>query len=149
MGKITRTNFGFVATRALTNAQVLAFEGAPIQILAAKAGVIRWPILACLRLEWAADYGNIDAQAQIKINTGTNSVSSFNEAVGDYVSGLLAAGESAFGYENTFGISGFLDGDIVNKNISVSLDNNGAGQLSGGDPANVLTVSVYCIEFPV
>lgn len=146
------------STTALTDAQIKALPTTPITLIAAPgASKITFPIAAFLRMHWVADYANIDAGAIVQILSGTQNVmNQLLETAGSPVSGLLAGGgpDGTSGWIGAqsrslavptafhYGISYLYDSDIANKPLNIAADNQGAGNFTGGNAGNVLTVTV-------
>src|SRR5262245_10143041 len=68
MGQVTRTQFGCSKAIRLTNAQVIALPTTPFDIVAPRAGWQFVALAAMVRLNWTADYTNIDGDAEFSIN---------------------------------------------------------------------------------
>lgn len=159
MGQITRTNFGLTSTRILDNDEIINLPQTQIQIVPARANAIIWPVLTLCVFDWAVDYGAIDATARLLLGrAGIGNTGGITEQDSD-VSGLLAAGHDTFCWfqpacfpvdlSNSFGYSAAVS-DFKGQALSLSIDNGGgAVQLTGGDPANSLTVTVFYVEVPV
>ncbi len=138
----------------LTNAQIKALPTTSIEIIPAPGAnkVICAPIvttgaaLASLFLHWAADYTNINTNLALKFKLGTSGVSV--QFLSIISKALLVTGGLNFlfvpsqGDIDSTSISNDPD-TRVNKAISLSIDNMGSGDLTGGDAANTLTVTVY------
>lgn len=147
-----------VATKNINNAQIKALRQTPIELVAAPGeGFALVPLHAAARLTWVADYGGIDADSQIRINLG-----SFQGILGGLdqtafgVSNLLANGEAVtawfpmrVGTASSFstGFADFFDGDIEDKNLSISAAN--AADFTDGDAGNSLKVTIlyYVVTF--
>ena len=161
MGRITRTNFGCTVTVDIPNASVLTLPTAGITLVSAIAGAVIFPIAALARLSWVADYTNIDAAAQFKISCGDLELTHLNETVaGSTVSDLLAAGGTfsvAFGGlltpvsgNQTIPIAGLDDVAVgVGQPLTVFINNQASGNLTGGDPGNVLQLTTFYCVVPV
>lgn len=147
-------------TKTLTNSEIIHLNETPIEILAAPgANKIIFPLAAWLRVDWHADYGDIDAGSQIDIKVGGNILTGISNAESS-VTSLLAGGGSdgsnAFtglaltqfvlstpAYVTPKGSAGFFDGDVSNKPMTISASN--PGNFSGGDPLNTLKVTVFYV----
>lgn len=145
-----------VATVTLTDAQIKALPTTPITVLAAPgANKIVFPLAAWYRLEWHADYSDINGACALHLKVGTSEVLiPIDNSLGFMtVNNLLADGESASAWVgsyhgtdivsgNPYGVSGYTDGDIVNKSILFSATNGGS-DFTGGHASNTLKVTVY------
>ena len=147
----------------LTNAQVIALPTTSVQIVAAVPGAVLWPLFAHARLEWVADYGNIDAGAVLQIRAGgTDTVLPLYQGLQSGVSGLLAGGgpdgSHAFfspflvgnGEAGGFGsYSNIYDSDVVNLPLTIQIDNAAAGILNGGNAGNSIGLQVVYMVLPI
>lgn len=110
-------------------------------------------ITAVVSLQWAADYTNIDANCVIFVypSGGQGSMlPAFEEAVNGDVTGLLAAGESRIGIlQQPVTTNGGIpvsttnsDFRYTNQSYVIECFNGAAGNFTGGDAANKLTVTL-------
>lgn len=149
----------------LTDAEIKVLPTSAVNLLAAPgAGRFILPFYAVARLVWVADYGNIHANALLNFRIGSSDVLlNFAQNVQSNVSGLLAGGgpdgtigwtparflgavAAAPGNLASSGIAQFYDSDLVNQPLTLSANNQGAGDFSDGDAGNSLRVTVlYCI----
>jgi hypothetical protein len=154
-------------TITLTNAQILALPTTAVEVLAAPgANKLIVPLVILLHMKWVADYGNINATAMLKADLAGNFIVGLRESVLSGITSLLAGGGPdgtwvSLGLNNAIaqGVtttatpninththpigadSGFYDADLVNVPLTISMDNQGSGVLTGGDADNELQVS--------
>jgi hypothetical protein len=142
------------ATTSLSNAQIKALQSTPVTLIAAPgAGKIIVPISVILSLEWTADYGNIDANADISVlpeGGDGNLVCAISESVNANVSGLLQGSESRIAslcppanlqMGENYGLV-YTAAWLENQALVIKANNGIAGNFNGGDPANILKVTV-------
>jgi hypothetical protein len=145
------------ATITLTDAQIKALPTTPFQLVAAPgAGKMILPQSAILILDWTADYASIDAACYMQIQTPDETlVLSFSENTGDGgPNAIFAAGGDAIG---VFGIrqqvvssftrmlsGGLAQSSFNNQPLQLLIGNNGVN-LTGGNAANTLKVTVYYV----
>lgn len=154
MGQVTRTRTGLTARRVLMNAEILALPTQAIEILAAPGdNRMIVPEFEVLVFEWAADYSNIDAASlmESKIDgSDAAALLTLHESNND-LTALLAAGESRVmvlpvklyqGATNTTYVDPDSLASVNNKPFIIDIDNVAAGDLTGGDPANRLIVTL-------
>jgi hypothetical protein len=149
-----------MATKTLTNAQVLALPTTAITLVAAPgAGFALVPLHATLRLTWAADYTGIDAGAVLFVSGGSGrSLGILSETVFGDVSGLLAFGEDATAWlpplalstsagNSVRGSSG--NQDSLTEDTPIKLDTDNVLDFGGGDAGNSLKVTLlyYVVTF--
>lgn len=142
MGEVTRTNFGIGSVTQLTNAQILALPTTPITLVEAIPGAIIVPhMIGFLLSPWVADYTNIDGAANLDINI--NSV--FTPAT--FVPGaILAQGAATVIWCNYGREYDFLPNpiaDLMNFPLVLSADNAAAGNFTGGNATQILTVQAF------
>jgi len=153
----------------LTDAQVKALPTTSFTLVPAQgANTIILPLISILRLNWVASYTNISANAQLKLGLNDNSaasLASLNEPDTTFakVSKLLANGESttailtpkqrtgaaANGVDITRGTTGIADSEALNVALTLSIDNDGSGDLTGGDAGNSLGVYLQYVVFDI
>lgn len=157
MGQVTRTNFGLTKIVTFTDAQIKALPTVPQTVIAAPGAgraifampALVQPCLVSLSLDWTADYTNIDAALTIGFAlTGglvycdlLNAASKQFLAWGaDVMWQISPADVQATGSD----IQNWTD--FENKPLVLNIKNGAAGNLTGGNAANVLKVTVfYCI----
>lgn len=150
----------------LTNAQIKALPTTSITIVPAQgAGKAVWPVFATARMDWHADYGNIDGadgQLGLGVTPGGLVTSFLQEVSTGLLTSLLAGGgpdgswavftpaqrvsrSAGFG-DVPFVIAdgGWYDSDIANKLLDLRMQNP-AGNLTGGDSANSLKVTLFYV----
>lgn len=150
-----------VATVTLTNDQIKALPTTPFEIIAAPgANKIIFPLAAWLRVNWVADYGNIDVNTDLQFQVGGNLLLSILEGANSSITSLLAGGgpdgSNAFTTSQIFsrstgaaaytigaGMAGFYDSDVANKPLQVLAANT--GDFTGGNAGNTLKISVYYV----
>lgn len=143
-----------VASVTLTDAQIKALPTTGIQIIASPgAGKFLYPISAAIVHNWVANYTNIEGASFINI---TSSIGNYNVLVGIYqsigssVSDLLAASESILavcGQQNAQ-LANYADiplSGVVNNGLMINMYNDVGGNLTGGNAANTLKVTVYYV----
>lgn len=150
------------ASHTFTDAEVKTLPTTQHAIIpAAGAGYIIFPFYSIVRLQWVADYTNIDAAAQLKFTIGgaSNALLPFRQDILSGVSAILAGGgpdgtiawsSAAFqGLVNAApgsvipgGSTGYYDSDLVNNPLVFAADNGAAGNFTGGDVGNELQVQV-------
>lgn len=160
MGQITKTNFGIHKRTILTNAEVIALPTTAIQLVAGIAGKILLPVCAWLRLDWTANYTNIDAACILNIGGTWVFLAYLDQSISNdtKVSKLLADGadRSAFlgplanikadvaGMTVAYGQSGGIaNADVEGQSLDLIINNGGSGNFTGGDVANRLIVDVF------
>lgn len=151
------------AVVTLTDAQIKALPSTPVQVIAAVTGKILFPVAAFLRSKWTADYSNIHSQSQIQFRLGgTDILNPLYQEQGSNVSALLAGGgpDGVNGWTAATsrslppgpvmgGLAGAYDSDVAGLPLSIQIENNGAGDLTGGNAANALTVVVAYLEISI
>lgn len=159
-----------VATKTLTNAQVIALPTTPVQLVAAPgSGTMIVPLHAIAVLHQVQDYGNVDANAQLAVTHGTSSGPSLlnfsreptTHGGLDYL--LAPGGDSgvmvfaAATLANTPGnpFDAYGPGESVatfydNAALNLVVNNQASGNFNGGDSGNSLKVSVtyYTMTLP-
>lgn len=153
------------ASHTFTDAEVKTLPTTQHEIIpAAGAGNIIFPFYSIVRLQWVADYTNIDAAAQLKFTVGgaSNVLFPFRQDIASSVSGILAGGgpDGSMGWTPAVfqgsvaaapgallatGTSGYYDSDLVNFPLVFTADNGAAGNFTGGDAGNSLRVQVIYI----
>lgn len=156
----------FVASLQLTDAQIKALPTTPVNIVAAPGANLRYKLHGyTLRSNTSAGaYTNLNAtyvDVHIQLSTyyagyGPVDDSTVTPALTNVTSILGAAGQVSYdgiismsstpvagsrGYVQSDGIPGTAV--IVNQPIAIAIENNGSGNLTGGNAANSLKVFVY------
>lgn len=141
----------------IAHADILTLPTTGVEILAAQ-GATTFIFLdsIVIRHKWTADYTNIDSGAQLQIRLGTQDfIAEFKEEVFNGVTGLLAGGgpDGSIGYSFCRrlatvaaapgsvlfgGTSGYYDSDLLDKAVTIKIDNISGGDLTGGNVANKL-----------
>lgn len=135
----------------LTDAQIQALPTTRVVIVPNPGvGKILIAIRAIYRLDWVADYANIDPSCFIRLSSTSGIVSYANlqESTGE-VTRLLANGESMTSIvdqDNGTGLYTFDDNEIGNEDFTLRAFNGAAGVFTDGDPDNTLTVTVFYLE---
>lgn len=155
-----------VVTASLTDAQIKSLPTTPVELFPAPGdGKLIVPFVAVARMEWHADYGNINATSSISVDLTANVLGALAENTLSGVSALLAGGgpdgtlvfftiqqlaqtiSTPVAPTNHFhsgkADSGFYDSDIVNKPMRILAENVGDGDFTGGDAANVLRITIF------
>jgi hypothetical protein len=145
---------------SIADADVKALVTTPYELVAAPGATkFIMPLMTILHLDWTADYTNIDAAAVLKTRLGAQltSLQVLGEAASSAVTNLLAFGTSAFAllplswnevYVSTTPQAPEVDGqsnfgdEVLDQPLQLFILNNGAGDLTGGDAANVLRARV-------
>lgn len=125
----------------------------PTLIPALGANILALPVYVTLQMDWIADYTNIDANSGLNVWTDVASfqtITGFPEAVEGAVSGVFAGGSNSFAIMgNVFASDfnfGFDPADLRNDITVLAFGNGAAGNLTGGNAGNVLTVTVFYTE---
>jgi hypothetical protein len=147
------------ATVELTDAQIKALPTTGIEIIATPgANKIILPFSAVLVLQnWQADYTNINANSSIQISStnGLGNILNFIEqAKNTSISNILAYGSDSlnvvsigqpiYGGQPT-AFTGIIPADLIDDGLSIRINNVGSGNLTGGNAANTLKVTVYYV----
>lgn len=134
----------FKTTVTLTDAQIKALPTTSVEIIPAQGvGRIVAVLFAAASMTWTADYSNINVAATLTLSGLTVSLLDEGSEDGacDRVSDLLADGESGI---STFTPPGGGCFEATHQNTAVLLAlTNADGDLTGGDAANVLKVTVW------
>lgn len=161
MPAVTRTRFGLTSRTVFTHAKILTLPTTtPTLIGAPGAGFVIVPMQAFFQMKWVADYTNIDATSRLQLGAAVNRemMTAFNEPTFGNITGIFAAGESsismlipvqeyngaAAGAANLEGFGDFANiADFNNQPLKVLMQNVAAGDFTGGDPGNSLTITVF------
>lgn len=154
MSAITRTMQGLTQQVQKNHTQIKALptSGVFTVIPAPGAGRVIFPIGFVASLSpWAADYTNINGGATFVMKIGTLDLKAFFAGAAVSVSGLLAQGQASYipgiGYDGGFyGTAHSADiklADYANLPLTCTIANAAAGNFTGGDAANVLTILAY------
>jgi len=148
------------ATVVLTDAETRALVSTGFAILpTAGANKMLQVISVNLNFARTADYTNIDANAVLRLfyfNSGANATTALWESDGA-VSSLLAGGANKIATLTPYGRNtgtdwaGVVDtkANFNNDPIWLFLQNGAAGDLTGGDAANTLTVAIQFTVIPI
>ena len=154
--QVTRTRQGLTSRTVLTNAQVKALPTTPVQLIPPQ-GTDRAivAIIGTLELVWVADYTNLDADSRLffeSSNFFSQLIPAF-ETHGSGMSAIFAAGIPTYsvapaytnqdGAKNLIQNSGYALNQVSNLGMILYIDNQAAGNLTGGDPGNSLIVTVF------
>lgn len=146
----------------LSDAEIKALPTASIEVIAAQgANTLIVPFFAVCRLGWVADYGNFHAECMLQFTIGSGGLVllPFRQSMQSALSGLLAGGgpdgsigwsvalflgkvDGAPGAVVTGAVAGLYDSDVVNQPLTLSADNQGDGNFTGGNAGNSLKVTV-------
>lgn len=157
MSELTRTNFGLTWEVTLTDAQIKTLPTIPVTVIPPQgSGVLVFPMFSVLRIVAAAAYTNIDATALLWIGEvgGDGVLAQLDEqTTGSKVSSFLNTGSRArmmAPYANiegaaTYTFPGHTNDTAMCKGIATKLfiNNAAAGNLTGGNSANVMTVTTF------
>lgn len=142
-----------VAT-TLTNAQVLNLVTTPVQLVAAPSSTqVVFPLFAWLYLKWTADYTNINAVAGLFIGWPGNTMSPLlqsNTTVGQLLAGGRDAAAATAITSNSADINvltGAPSSEWAGQPLEVLMTNAASGNLTGGNAANALKVTVGYVVF--
>jgi hypothetical protein len=142
MGNITRTNFGISKITRFTNAQILALPTTTPTLVAAITGRIIMPWMVSYTLHpWVADYTNIDGGSKIGVNIGAVFT---NPAF--VASALLAQGKATVIWTEVGREFDYLPYDynaLLSLPLKLTVTNAAAGNFTGGNATQVLTVQVF------
>jgi hypothetical protein len=140
------------ASVTLTDAQIKGLPNQPIEIVAAPGAGKVLHLMACnVYANIPVVYANVSANRRFYIQYGATSV--IASAVSDFNTGGAAFVFSLppIMYPITSGfwngnMEGLNSGDeVVNKRFDFAWENEGLGDLTGGDPSNTLKVIVYYV----
>jgi hypothetical protein len=138
-------------TVTLTDAQIKALPTTPVETVATPgAGKILLPLSVTYHANFAAAYTNVDPTAAVHVIFDGGSVLEFGRGLF-----LAQAGQWAHGNVGYFR-RGQLDGQanaalafahagLDDTALTIAIDNNSAGVLTGGNSANTLTVQTRYI----
>lgn len=157
----------YQAVKILTNAQIIQLPLTPVEVIAAPgANKLLFPTIVIARLNWVADYSNINATSYLAVDISGSFIMPLRQAILSGVSALLAGGGPdgtlvAFPLNlinqgetttatpavnphthHTGADSGFYDSDLVNKPLKIRMENVGDGPLGDGDAGNTLIIAV-------
>jgi len=145
--------------KVLTNAQILTLDTVDIDLISLPAGnIILCPLFALFTANTVVAYTNLDAAATIQIEWSGityRAMTVIDNAVATSIATLLAAGTSRFlqlipsaGTATNFGNLTTLRSTTDSK-IVLSMTNAAAGNLTGGNAANVLAVQLFYLTIPL
>lgn len=148
-------------TVTLTDAQIKALPTTPVEVVPAPgAGKLLMPIFALFQMVSTTDYTNIDSTARLHVdNEGdTSFLTQLLQSVNSQVSELLAnssapdarmavlsmsqvapASETAV---SVTGTTAWWQSFVAEKRLEIAASNGSAGNFTGGNAANTLTVTV-------
>lgn len=148
MNKVTSQLIGgfklFQARRILTNAEIKALPTTAIEIIPAPGSLKTiLPITGYLRHNYTANYTNINASAKMSVRlAAATDLGMLNEAIlGQTLSALLANtadGDAQLNFNSMSSGTGLTE----NAAYNLYINNNSAGDLTGGDALNSLQVDV-------
>lgn len=172
----TWEDVGFLqrATVTLSDAQIKALPTTGVQAVAAPGGGFRYDLLhAMFDLQNVAGaYGNLSTPADLEVMFGTGGAWAshpiYNDAVvrspvhtNTNLTDFLTVAHRALvkvlgvGYAEVWndwnGFNSFTTdmASFENQALTIKMDNNGAGNLTGGNALNTLTVYLYFLKEPV
>jgi hypothetical protein len=152
----------------LTDEQIKALPSTQVTVIPAQgANMLILPVVMLLHFVGPADYTNITPGSALKLDLSGAFVTPLRENTLSGISALLAGGGGSDGtlvalslntlasstvtpvaptahFHQPAADSGFYDSDLVNKLLRIYIENN-SGDLTGGDPANTLTIFTYYI----
>lgn len=102
------------------------------------------PLFATLSLDWVADYTNINIGSSLSI-VYPDYGAALQGLEGGTPAALFAGGEDALAIFSLTEAQAAIRSAFANIPLELELDNAAAGDLTGGDAGNVLTVTVYYI----
>src|SRR5262245_45602918 len=150
MGGLTKTKFGIQRETRFTNAQVLAWPTTGLTISPpAPPGTLILPHYFVFNLNpWFANYTNIDPLAELRLLINGQSSSEYDVAIGSggipsaFLSIFLAFGSPHFdGYDVKRGDAN--PNDLIGFPVVAAFNNQASGNLTGGDPRNVLSCTFF------
>lgn len=144
------------AELTLTDAQVKALSTTPITLIAAPgAGKMIVPIAVVMNLKsWVADYTNINVSSILRILYAAGTVEPIvigSNATSLSVTNLLGFSgnrPSIYGIRSNVvsstlrPVSSFAQAEPINTALQMSINNQGSGDLTGGNAAQSLIVTV-------
>lgn len=151
-------NLLWQASVAIAHADILTLPTTPVTVVgAAGSDLLLFPQQIFFDFDWTANYTNINANALLLLTDGTLLFESTGISQST-VSGLLASGGDAAAImepgQNVDAsaqlILGYVTGGLVglaNQPLNVILFNAGSGNLTGGNAANVLRVSITYLVY--
>lgn len=131
----------------LTDAQIKALPTTGVDLVAAPgAGRMHIPVVVTLTSSIVAGYDNIDAASSIRIVWGASIIALIGmEEEGGAVSDLLTDIGSGWAAGGAVAASSNDIADAEDQALAVRIVNGAAGDLTAGNAANTVTVTVYYI----
>lgn len=136
------------ATVTLTDAQIKTLPTAPVQVVAAAgAGKVLFPVQWFMLADFQGGaYGNLDA-AVSGPNLGWSNVEDAERfPVADSVNILTTVANKVGLYQSVFANAWDNITDFENTDLNLTIDNGATGNLTGGNAANTLRITVYYLE---
>jgi hypothetical protein len=138
------------AQRVFTNAEVKAWPTTTPELVRGFTNQIIIPDMVVYDFpKWVADYTNIDGTAKIAIDTPSGDYAAVSPAFDP--SALLAQGQSTVLWTNVgrdFDYTPFTRDNLVGAGLNLSVTNAAAGDFTGGDSADLITVTVFFYLIP-
>lgn len=129
----------FGITKVLTDEQIKALPTTPVQILPAPgANKICWVIGSYAHFKSSGAYANFGLPSHLNVGPASPA-DAFCSQQADIILSVASNVNSPL---LPAGPNGTADADVVNKPITIYVDNGGAGVFTGGNAANALSVTV-------
>jgi len=135
-------------TRTLTNAETLALPTATIELAPAATGILTMPIALVFRADTAAGaYTNVDAAFELELRTNATKITNIDVTASRAL--VLAAAIHTWFIASVLDttLTEGLDTAFMNRAINLAATNAAAGNLTGGNAANTLRVTLAYLRY--